>query len=342
MTRAWSLITLGADRQYAGNRGYQDDLRTVYRYDSNVANSRNVSRGDLALIRDRNHLLGVARIQRVSERPSTKTMLRCPVCRAVDLKQRAKKAPKFRCGNRHEFERPIEDVAKVMEFAAHYGGTYVEAPDALPVSAIKAAAPRPSDQLSIEEIDLSRLERSLMAKYPSTRELITAFVQGKTLGSHDAAPDHGIPLTDPYAPSISDSRDSILRSIKVRRGQQKFRNALLKRYGPCCLITGCSLLDIVEAAHIWPHRGEKDNHPENGLLLRADIHTLFDLDMLGVRPDSLEINVAPPLQEIAEYAQLGNRRLQITNTRPSRAALSHRWAAFETRWRSDVSESCAS
>jgi putative restriction endonuclease len=339
MTRAWSLITLGANREYAGNRGYQDDLRTVYRYDSNVANSRNVGRGDLALIRDRNHLLGVARIQKVSERPSTKTMLRCPKCRAVDLKQRARKVPKFRCGNGHEFERPIEDVTKVTEFAAHYDGTYVDAPDALSVSAIKAAAPRPSDQLSIEEIDLTRLERSLIAKYPSTRELIAAFVQGKTLGSHDAAPDVGTSPTDPYSPNISDTRDSILRSIKIRRGQQRFRNALLKRYGPRCLITGCTLLDIVEAAHIWPHRGEKDNHPDNGLLLRADIHTLFDLDMIGVHPDSLRIAIAPPLQEIADYSLLSDRRIQSTNTRPSREALSHRWAAFEARWRSDASES---
>ena len=31
-----------------------------------------------------------------------------------------------------------------------------------------------------------------------------------------------------------------------------------------------------------PYRGTKDNHPDNGLLLRADIHTLFDLDMIGI------------------------------------------------------------
>jgi HNH endonuclease len=37
-----------------------------------------------------------------------------------------------------------------------------------------------------------------------------------------------------------------------------------------------STLDILEAAHISPYRGEEDNHPENGLLLRADLHTLFD------------------------------------------------------------------
>ena len=52
-------------------------------------------------------------------------------------------------------------------------------------------------------------------------------------------------------------------------------------------------MDIVEAAHIWPYRGRDDNHPDNGLLLRADLHTLFDLDLMGIEPDSLETRLHP-------------------------------------------------
>src|SRR5271155_3471993 len=41
---------------------------------------------------------------------------------------------------------------------------------------------------------------------------------------------------------------------------------------------------LLEAAHISPYRGLQSNHPQNGLLLRADLHSLFDLGMLAVDP----------------------------------------------------------
>ena len=45
--RAWALIVITGRRQYGGNRGYEDDLTEVYRYDSDVANSRKLSEGDI-------------------------------------------------------------------------------------------------------------------------------------------------------------------------------------------------------------------------------------------------------------------------------------------------------
>lgn len=88
MSRAWSLITMGSDQQYAGNRGYQDDPGRIYRYDSNVANSRAVREGDFAVIRNRERVLGVAQIERIAQHPAVKIMLRCPVCSTTALKER--------------------------------------------------------------------------------------------------------------------------------------------------------------------------------------------------------------------------------------------------------------
>ena len=88
-------------------------------------------------------------------------------------------------------------------------------------------------------------------------------------------------------PDKEDRRGLIWRQIKERRGQQSFRDALRKRYGDRCLVTGCRLLDVLEAAHIRPYRGENDNYVGNGLLLRADIHTLFDLNLLGIEPQQM-------------------------------------------------------
>jgi len=50
---------------------------------------------------------------------------------------------------------------------------------------------------------------------------------------------------------------------------------------------------VLEAAHIKPYRGKTDSHLENGLLLRADLHTLFDLNLIGVEPDTLTVRVHP-------------------------------------------------
>ena len=60
-------------------------------------------------------------------------------------------------------------------------------------------------------------------------------------------------------------------------------------------MTGCTVFAVLEAAHIKPYQGENDNHPQNGLLLRADIHTLFDLNLLGIQPERLQVEISGPL-----------------------------------------------
>jgi hypothetical protein len=91
------------------------------------------------------------------------------------------------------------------------------------------------------------------------------------------------------------------------------------------------VLDVLEAAHIKPYQGEGDNHPANGLLLRADIHTLFDLDLLGIEPDKLRIELHPSIA--SEYAKFAGKKLGCTHGRPSKEALSQRYRLFQQRLR---------
>jgi hypothetical protein len=128
---------------------------------------------------------------------------------------------------------------------------------------------------------------------------------------------------------MSDTREAVLRSIRQRRGQKKFRDSLLLRYGARCMMSGCALADVLEAAHIWPYRGEADNHPENGLLLRADLHTLFDLDLIAVNPETLTIVISPTLMQIETYAVLQGTPLGAApGRRPALEPLRSRWAVF--------------
>ena len=95
-------------------------------------------------------------------------------------------------------------------------------------------------------------------------------------------PEEGNSAETAFTPQDGDWRASVFRQIKARRGQQTFRDAVRERYGDGCMICECVLMDVVEAAHIKPYRALADNHPANGLLLRADLHTLFDLDLIGM------------------------------------------------------------
>lgn len=83
----------------------------------------------------------------------------------------------------------------------------------------------------------------------------------------------------------TDARTRALRAIVQRQGQRTFRKALLAAYSERCAVTGCDLVETLEAAHISPHLGKHTDHVANGLLLRADIHTLFDQNLIAFDPD---------------------------------------------------------
>jgi hypothetical protein len=135
-----------------------------------------------------------------------------------------------------------------------------------------------------------------------------------------------------YVPNDDDHRQLVQRQIRERRGQQPFRNALLKRFGHRCIVTGCQILAVLEAAHINPYRGEKDNDPQNGLLLRSDIHTLFDLNLLGIDPEELRVILHPVLRKHPEYGDLLGRSLSFApGQRPSLEALRLRHELFRKR-----------
>lgn len=81
--------------------------------------------------------------------------------------------------------------------------------------------------------------------------------------------------------SDEDRRKRVTASIVVREGRGAFRSALEAAYGNRCAITGISA-PVLDAAHIRPYRGTQSDHPANGLLLRTDLHTLFDKHLLTI------------------------------------------------------------
>ena len=82
----------------------------------------------------------------------------------------------------------------------------------------------------------------------------------------------------------------------VRLGQGTFRTTIIDAYERRCVVTNERTLPVLEAAHIKPYSQDGPHAPENGLLLRSDLHTLFDQGYITVAPD-LRVRVSRTIRE---------------------------------------------
>jgi len=84
--------------------------------------------------------------------------------------------------------------------------------------------------------------------------------------------------------------------VAPRLGQGTFRVSVTDAYGRSCAVTGEHSLPALEAAHIRSYSKEGPHEVRNGLLLRADIHRLFDKGYATVTPD-LRLEISSRLKE---------------------------------------------
>ncbi|WP_414517377.1 HNH endonuclease [Nostoc sp. PCC 9305] len=127
--------------------------------------------------------------------------------------------------------------------------------------------------------------------------------------------------------SDAEARQKIAVSIVRRQGQSQFRQSLLKAYSYKCAITNFDAEAALEAAHITPYIETENNHPSNGLLLRADLHTLFDLNLIAINPTTMMVYISPILQT-TEYRTIQGIKLQVPKDeicRPSQQFLKQRF-----------------
>ncbi len=73
--------------------------------------------------------------------------------------------------------------------------------------------------------------------------------------------------------------------IEPRLGQGGFRVGIIDAYRRKCAVTAERTLPALEAAHIRPYAQERRHELSNGLLLRRDIHSLFDSGYVTVTPE---------------------------------------------------------
>lgn len=84
--------------------------------------------------------------------------------------------------------------------------------------------------------------------------------------------------------------------VKIRIGQGAFRIMVTEAYERRCAISGEKTLPVLEAAHIKPYAKSGRHLVSNSLLLRSDIHKLFDSGYLTVTPN-LKVEVSKRIKE---------------------------------------------
>lgn len=84
---------------------------------------------------------------------------------------------------------------------------------------------------------------------------------------------------------INGMREKIKILTNTRIGQAKFKSSILKAYDGKCCVTGDETPELLEASHIQPYISTHSNHTQNGILLRIDIHRLFDTGLLYIDED---------------------------------------------------------
>lgn len=99
-----------------------------------------------------------------------------------------------------------------------------------------------------------------------------------------------------------------------RLGQGAFRVVVTEAYQRRCAITGEKTLPVLQAAHIKPYAKNGPHDIKNGLLLRSDIHTLFDDGYITI-DSGFVIEVSKRLHEDygngKDYYKFHGSKLQI-------------------------------
>jgi len=119
------------------------------------------------------------------------------------------------------------------------------------------------------------------------------------------------------------SRSRKLYSVLSRPNQAEFRNRVIKLYSGACAITGCRSLGALEAAHIQSVADGGSDGQHNGILLRADLHRLFDQNFIALNPNCSELYVSKIVKE--DYFSFHGKFISLPTDGPGIETFTKRW-----------------
>jgi hypothetical protein len=112
----------------------------------------------------------------------------------------------------------------------------------------------------------------LLARYESTRDAVTKPYLELTRK-----------LSLPFdLSSPVDERRRVLSEQVIREGAAAFRQSVFRAWEGRCAISRVAVKQVLEAAHIFPYLGAITNDLRNAILLKSDLHILFDAHLISV------------------------------------------------------------
>jgi ribosomal protein L37AE/L43A len=273
-----------------------------YSWDSTVPNHARPEAGDLCVVRDSGGALGFSRIERLERTEGvTKSRLRCPRCDRTAIKSRVTVRPRYRCaacGN--EFPRARTERLEVTVYRADYAVGWVGIDGAVTVAALETVCLSRSKQHAIRQLDPGGLRKLLIRRHVSP------------------VPRSG---TSPASAGDRELGGGRRRAESLQRiGQAGFRRRLLERFGAICLISGPQPVESLHAAHVYRFADDPQHDLAGGLLLRADLHALFDAGLIDL-DDRLRVVVDATLDTYPEIARYKGRRIRVDPKDPFLPAL---------------------
>ncbi|MDX8052851.1 HNH endonuclease [Lentzea sp. BCCO 10_0798] len=278
-----------AERKHDSDAGSSGVLGSSFVYDNNFSRSQELREGHVVVIHDDEDVLGIARIGRID----------------------------------HE-----DGQAGVTKYVAYYGGTWRAVDGAISSDDLKDASTDMAAHDVIKPLDIDKVEAMLarvavslpsqaaearsVAKIRSVRRIVT----GKDVRGGE---DDGVAPTG--------GRREI--KAKARKGQDKFRKKLIQRYGHVCAITGRCPAEVLQAAHLRSFAEHETHNLDEGVLLRADVHLLFDSGLLAVDPTTRRVVLAPSLSTYPHYTQFDGAEFAVG---PSEKAITDHFLAVTGAW----------
>jgi len=130
-------------------------------------------------------------------------------------------------------------------------------------------------------------------RYPSNAPTATALLEW----AQDVLRRNAVAVSEPTSDFVVESPMYSQPVLSRRRlGQGAFRVLVSDTYQRRCAVTGERTMPVLEAAHIKPVSRGGEHRLDNGLLLRSDLHRLFDLGYLTIVPPG-KLHVSPKLKE---------------------------------------------
>jgi hypothetical protein len=301
------------ERSWAANRGYDDSAGYYYSYDSNVARHRLLRPGDVVVVREDDFVAGWALIQEIEEYPDrSKVITRCPECNRTNFYARSTVAPRNRCnscGREFEDHEATRSEEPITEYRCFYADSWVEAVRPVlgrDLGRFLATADTYNAIRPLRPETLTELLSLVMAEELAVPNTSSERLPAEILGGH--------------VPAIG----------RRRRGQRAFRLNLIDRFGEKCAFTGAQPPQVLEAAHLYSFATQPEHRQDGGLLLRRDVHALFDASLISVNPKSWRIEVAPRIRAFGTYDALhGSPLLLPESDRPDQQLVS---THYETAW----------